>query len=1302
MSTFPFSLPQQEIWTEWLTWRETEHLNIGGFNKLSGHLDLKLMQRALNLMIEKNAALRLVPNRKGFQTLLREYVCSFVYKDFTGERDPAQQVKEWQHNWMQKPFENPDVPPVRYALLQTSENEFFMVIQSLHTNMDGWSLTQATQKWGDCYNYLLSDQQDESILETDKYLQFISESNKYLSSKQFEKDDVYWRQALPALPTPVFQKRYLTVEEDGEFIAPGYLSEHHVSETLRQKIRTFCDAEKASPFHFYLALLAIYLCRTQRLNEVVIGVPSLNRSGNKYKSTIGMFVTVLPISLSFEADMTLQEVIEQVAKKLKQSYRHAKYPLSQHAKRLEAIRAGRDRLFDVIFSYEEFSFAAEYGEAVMHQSKQTFTELSRYPLALSLCDFQDAEQTEIVIESNSAYFSEDEGVLLGARLIGLANQLLGNIPDKSRPRPAEAVLATNAELQMLAKLNRSQSEPQLADNFADAIMHNAQIAPTSLALITKHHQYNFAQLRQATLNLVEALQTQGVQANDRVLMFLHRGPEVVISMMACSLVGAAFVPLDVEWPDERINSICHQSNAKLLLTNQATERLTLLPCQSSVVNIEVLLSSSPESHQSSDERYDALMKSNDMPAYVLFTSGTTGQPKGVEVSQQALSRRLSWVIEHWGLTSDDRSLQATQINFDPALIELIAPLMVGGSVAFPEPGRLLPESLPNQINTFSATLMAFVPATLTRFIDGIEEHQQTSLRVCCCGGEVLSADIANRFIQATGARLYNVYGPTEATIFCTAWQVHPQRERTHNMPLGKAISATQIFVLDQHNSPMPFGVVGEILIGGQGLANGYLRGAEEASKKFFKLSLPELGETFVYRTGDLGWLDTDGVLHFIGRADRQVKLRGYRIELSEVENATLRIPHVDQAAAKLVDNSAIHVWFATRSPLTVEQVRAELAKRLPDYMLPNKVLAQEALPLTSNGKIDYQKLPKISQLDEQSLVRKPIGKYENLLLKIWQKCLNKSNITVNSHFFDVGGDSLSAVIMLNELEQHIQQKVSLYQLVANPTVAQLAEAVSMQLKLPSLLVSLGETTRKANLYIAASGHGDMLRFKALAKSLGGVADLHMLQPPGNMERLSIEELAALYAEKIAIRGDKSIYVAGFSVGGLAAIETAKNLQLRGLPVQTLFIVDTILLKIPRPLLFMWRKLTKILTKWHIARQREAGSRLLSALLDSGLLLQVNAMNDYQIPKYDGDSLLIKSSAYRYIHWLLLGRWSQYLVGSYNQIQIATSHSRFFEPGKVDRLADAIKQEIYRKEAEAEQQKTANESRSHANVGNKLI
>jgi acyl carrier protein len=433
----------------------------------------------------------------------------------------------------------------------------------------------------------------------------------------------------------------------------------------------------------------------------------------------------------------------------------------------------------------------------------------------------------------------------------------------------------------------------------------------------------------------------------------------------------------------------------------------------------------------------------------------------------------------------------------------------------------------------------------------------------------------------------------------------------------------------------------------------------------------------MYRTGDRGWLGADGNLHFQGRLDRQIKLRGYRVELGEIEAALLAVEGVRQAAVKLVEidgRQALYAWVAGQVNDSRCNLREALAARLPDYMLPAGISLLPDLPSNSTGKIDYEALPAPQQLACIQVLRPPLGRLECALSGIWEKALNRPDIGVHDNFFDVGGDSLAAVEILTGIEQLLGRKISLYRLTEHPSIEQLAIALGEEEADSELMIPLNRHTGKMPLYLAASGHGDLIRFQGLAEVLGDICDFYMLQPPTSTSITSIDQLAELYAEQIESCGRPG-FLAGFSVGGIAALETARKLQQRGMELPGMILVDTVY---PGRLLrgaFFWRSLGWLARRLNAQELSMNGRHLGAMFSDPGLVAQIEAMADYRVENYSGFALLIKSSGLiKWERWLF-APWRKFMVSSLNEVQISGLHGSIFEKNGIEELAMTLRQHL---------------------------
>ncbi|HLO95152.1 MAG TPA: AMP-binding protein, partial [Burkholderiaceae bacterium] len=616
-----------------------------------------------------------------------------------------------------------------------------------------------------------------------------------------------------------------------------------------QTLQAALQAIEASLFDAALSAIALYLQRSRGIEHLAVGMPSLNRSGARWRQTLGMFVSVQPLLLRLRPQMSVGELLAEGRHQARTGLRHARHPLSETAHRLQLMRSGRDSLLDVMVSLERQSYALGFGPCRLEQARQSFAEEARYPLALTLCEFGDAEEVELVLELSERCFEADEAELLLRRLWHLMKLLPGVL---DQPLSAPPLLPQEESWALIHGLHKNLASTETPRPVWQQFERQAALNPEAPALVWDDDAGLAQSMSQAELQgRSEALQRvllgQGLRPGQLVALLLDRSPALLVALLATWRCGACVLPLSTEQPPERLVELLELAGPALLLASPqdamrwSTGNLPAL----GITPLGEVREPVPARGQVLAGRllHDA--------AYLLFTSGSTGRPKAVRMGHEALSRRLAWLARRWQIGPQDRSVQQVQPSFDPALIELLLPLIQGGSVALMPPGRHHPERLAAFMQRHRATFCALVPSSLAGLLTGLQRHPVPSLRVACCGGEVLAPALSNRFLAETGAALFNVYGPTEACIFASAWPCEPWPESAA-LPLGPAVDDTRIYVLDEQQRPLPFGVSGEVWLAGPTLALGYLDPQDTAAA--FVPDPFHPGER-MYRSGDRGWLD---------------------------------------------------------------------------------------------------------------------------------------------------------------------------------------------------------------------------------------------------------------------------------------------------------------------------------------------------------------------------------------------------------------------------------------------------------------
>ncbi|MEL4177860.1 non-ribosomal peptide synthetase [Roseateles sp. PN1] len=1366
--SLPLSLSQREVWLDQRAWQGCAHLNIGGGAFLVGRLDLARFEHALRLLVNRCDALRLAPLADGTQQLLpffepRLEVVDIAHGQPLDASAAKQAMRDWWNARIREPFVLGGQPPWRFALLRANDELHGLTIQFHHLVMDGWGTTQVMREWAEIYQALgqearpgeeftelhqlvqihgAGDQPQAAAPGTPpagsapaaSYLDFIEESTQYQASALFERDANYWRQHLHELPKPLIEpRRRLAAEPDGgsapssgaKSLPPAHVVTQQLEQADYAALSNAALALGATPFTCFLAALALYFARVQERQSVLIGVPSLNRSGRRFRQTPGMFVGILAIKIQLEPQSSAAELLAHVAQQVQGALRHPRYPLSDLSHQLQLLREGRDSLLDVLLSFERQDYALEFGAAELQDSRQLFAGLARYPLAVTVCEFAGAADTEMVLESSSLAFSAAETAMLGRRIWHLAQTLV----QEPRDRLSQFEIVPGEERwALLEGLHKDLAQLDAPQPYIDLFEHQAALRPEACALIWEQPegqgqegttcQLSYSALARRVESLAGQLRQLGATRNKVVALAAERSPEMVVALLAIGRAGAAFLPLDPQLPHARLASILLDSEAVALLVDSHLSA-ELPPLHSRCLRIPKLSEPIPapgtagaaEAVHAESLWTWAKARPEDL-AYVLFTSGSTGRPKGVMIEHDTLSRRLAWLSRAWAINASDRSAQGTQLGFDPALIELLLPLTQGASIALPPPGRLHPQKLAAFILKHEATFSAFVPTTLGGLLAGWRgknsKSKQLKLRVACCGGEVLAPELAQRFVDETGVQLYNVYGPTETAIFATAWLCQGSQdangdaepgmqtmEPSGDIPIGRPIDDTRIYVLSPDLEPQPFGVPGDIFIGGKAVARGYLgrpdlNALAFVPDPFVEASLPPQR---MYRSGDRGWLDTLGNLHFSGRNDRQIKLRGYRIELGDVEAACCAVPGVKQAVVQKIDHEGkalLHAWLALELPLGLPEVQAGLRARLPDYMRPSSFTLMAELPLSSNGKIDHKALPEPLLAGVKAEHREANTELERELQKQWTLALRAPQpkpaaseehtaeaplplVGLHDNFFDLGGDSLAALSILDAMEQVLGRRLPLQLITDNPTIAQLAQTLTKPQARPGILRAMNYSPGAAPLYLASSGHGDVMRLQNLASALKGEVNLFMLQAPLDPAPTTMAEFASLYADSILAQNNPPGWLAGFSVGGITAIETANELARRGHAVRGLILLDSIHPDAMFGGAGSWRTLGWLVQKLHVQDLSMNGRRLGAMFSDPGLISQVLALRGYRCAGFEGPVLLIKSTGLASWNRLLFKPWQRLMPKSMVTREVSGLHGSIFEPQHVDQLANELRE-----------------------------
>jgi amino acid adenylation domain-containing protein len=721
--------------------------------------------------------------------------------------------------------------------------------------------------------------------------------------------------------------------------------------------------------------------------------------------------------------------------------------------------------------------------------------------------------------------------------------------------------------------------------------------PESIALIYESEQLTYRQLNDRANQLAHHLKKYGVGPDVLVAVFSERSLEMVIALLATMKAGGAYLPLDPEYPKERLEGMLQDANPLVLLTLE--HLLDRVP--NGAPHLICLDRDWDTLRRESSDNLASEVRGKNL-AYVIYTSGSTGKPKGVPNVHEGIVNRLLWMQDMYKLTVADRVLQKTPYSFDVSVWEFFWPLMTGAALVVARPGgHRDPAYLVDLIAKQNVTTLHFVPSMLGIFLEAENLGRCPTLRHVFASGEALPSELQRRFFQRLDAELHNLYGPTEAAVDVTYWACLRESQET-NVPIGRPIANTQIYILDEELQPVAIGAPGELHIGGIGLARGYLNQPDLTAQKFIPNPFSQQPGARLYKTGDVARFRPDGNIEYLGRVDQQVKLRGFRIELGEIEAVLAECAGVTQAIVVLREDIpgdkrlVAYLTAGSRQGLATNLVRKHAAKKLPDFMVPSKFVILDAFPMTVSGKVDRRALPMPAQDDADSIQRvAPRDEIESQLVSIFEKVLGIASIGITDNFFDLGGQSLLAARLLTEVEKVTGRQIPPSALFRHATVESLAQVIQKTPPAAAVSVAMEIQAGSGGLpFFAIVPPGEeSLGYAMLARHMGSQQRVYKIQGSGPIvgqrpyTEQEMQSLATEYAAAIrSVQPEGPYCVGGLCDGVHIGERVVLKLEGQGQEVALFAIIDTwVLQNSQRP--WLWR------VSYFQLRLREASSRSLA-------------------------------------------------------------------------------------------------------------
>ncbi|MCC5604893.1 non-ribosomal peptide synthetase [Nostoc favosum] len=1166
----PLSFSQQRLWFIDQLYHGSSFYNIPITFHIQGNLNIKALEQSLNEILKRHEVWRTnfrVVNGEPIQEISPQSTWNIyiINLEHLSGKDWEPEVKQIAAESAKKPFNLAKELLVRATLLRLSEEEHVLLVTMHHIITDGWSCDVFLHELSTLYAAFSKNQPSPLPELPIQYADFAVWQRDRIQGEFLATQLNYWKQQLqgelPVLQLPADRPRPNLTTFTG---AKHYFT---FSASLTNAFKQLSQREDATLFMSLLAAFNILLyCYTDQ-EDILIGSPIANRNRAELEGMLGLFVNTLVLRNNLSGNPSFRELLHRVREVTLDAYGHQDLPFEMLVEELQPERdLSRNPLYEVMFVLQNTPGSVEEASGLTLRPLEFDSGTAQLDIFLSMSE--SAEGLTGCLEYNTDIF----GSTTINQFINNFQTLLENIVANPEQHLSELSLLTASEQEeLLFKFNQTRADYPQDVSLHQLFEEQVELRPNYVALISDSEEITYRQLNHRVNQLSHHLQKQDVTKETLVALCLERDLDMVVGILAILKAGGAYIPLDPSYPVERLNFMLSDSQASLLISKQEIlEELSLSAAKTVCLDIH-----KEEISQESLENPINISARNHL-AYIIYTSGSTGTPKGVLGTHRGTVNGLHWLWKTYPFTPKEVCCQKTAISFVDSVWEIFAPLLQGIPIVIISNATVLePQLFIESLAQHKVSRIILVPSLLRLLLDNYSHlvKQLTHLKFWITSGEALSVKLVQAFGELMPfAKLINLYGSSEVSANATYYDTSLLSEQAHIVPIGCPIDNTQIYVLNRDLQPTPIGVVGELYLGGDGLAKGYLHRPELTQERF--IDNPFIPGNKLYKTGDLVRYVQDGNLEYLGRHDEQVKIRGFRVELGEIATAIAQHPDVQEsvviASNDTQENPRLIAYVVTNKQDITTQILLFLQQKLPNYMLPSAFVVLDAFPLTPNGKVDKRALQNSENKwknTHKSFIA-PRNFTELSLVKLWENLLKTSPIGVTDNFFDLGGHSFLAVRLMAQIQDIFGHNLTLSTLFENPTIEKLSTIVTQPPReiSNSPLIAINSSGSKKPFFCVHGAGGGVNNYFNLSRRLGEDYRFYALEhSPGQdiPEIMSVEETATRYLQEICkVQPNGPYLLGGHCYGGVLAFEMAQQLRRQGQTVDLLVVMDTILSETP--------------------------------------------------------------------------------------------------------------------------------------------
>lgn len=1128
----PLSYGEESLWlVHQLQQNKTVYNEINAF-KIIGSLNIDALEKSLRQLVMHHDSLRkkfievggtvkaYIEPKPDFSLRRILFSPSSVSSNF---ENYTQEILLEESN---TPFDLANDLPIRATLIENS-NEYVLVLALHHIVTDGWSFMVLKEDLSSFYHACILGERVEKPSLSKDYFNYPFKERDRLEGRVLQNLSDFWlnhlRGKIEKLKLPVDRQTSTANYFDGAY------EEVEVPSSLINGLNALSRAKGVTLFMTMLTAFHALLHRYTKNKNVLTGIPFAGRQEDDTKAMIGFFVNTLLLTTDFTGDPTFDSVLFQTRNNVIDAHEHQDMPFELLATMLrKETGIDANELIQVMFAFQSVPETNLKLDGVKCEWLEPLKTTAKFDLLISIVELE-GPQHRVVIEYRKVLFNASTIQRMLRHFLVLLDSVIKN-PNETISK-LEFVSENEKDVIINQWNNTARDIPALAIH--ELFERQAVNSLTREAISYDTRVLTYAELNKRANQLAHHLIGLGITSEDVVGVLMNETEEAIISLLAILKAGGAYLPLDTSYPKDRLIYMLENSGAKVVITNKSFQ--SHLDGHSFK---QVLLDQQKEEIFQGDDTNPVLQTRPDQLAYVIYTSGSTGKPKGVAIEHRGVVRLLinsDWVT----FNAETRLLKTAAFSFDVSVMEIWGTLLHGGRLFLYSRNDLLDhEFLKSRISQEQINTMYFTSPWLSQLVE-IDPTIFGPLKILIGGGDKLSAKHLNKLVATyPGLKIINAYGPTENSVWSTYYNI--EGEQTEPVLIGKSIPNSTAYILDDSLQILPIGIEGEICLGGPGVARGYLNNEEKTKEKFIDDPFHPGGR--LYKTGDSGrWLE-DGNIEFFGRKDNQIKLRGYRVELGEIELAMVAHPKVDDCIVVVTgkDDNDKHLVCYYLSPQEIPsgELKSFLRESLPDHMIPSKFVRVDNFPLTHNGKVNRQALssrvePVVKETATQTFLQNPV---EVKLLRIWEDVLGKKGITPSDNFFQLGGHSLLATKLMARVKIVFDQTFPVSLLFRAPTVRDFAAVISKDINLKkSNLVPIQPKGNQTPFFVIPG----FLFYYHLAKYLGNDQPLYGFEPiPGK----PTEEVATIYIQQMqTIQPEGPYYIGGYCAGGIVAYEMARQL-----------------------------------------------------------------------------------------------------------------------------------------------------------------